>query len=86
MSRKNETVSFKNIKKILSASEVAKPTCGIVQWTCIEEMKQCSSSEVVQMAMAQLTFGSDLAAGLRFFVSFVLKSNTEPTRRSMDEQ
>ena len=30
--------------------------------TLTEEMKQCSSSEVVQMVLKQLTFGSDLTA------------------------
>jgi hypothetical protein len=55
--------------------------------TLTEEMKQCSSSEVVQMVLKQLTFGSDLAAGgLRLFISSFHKIDSEPTRWSMEEQ
>jgi hypothetical protein len=38
-------------------------------------MKQCKGSELVEMATAQQVFSSDLAAGLRFFVSSSHKSD-----------
>jgi ArsR family metal-binding transcriptional regulator len=46
----------------LSASrhKCAVAPYGIVGYTYTEEMKQCSSSEMVQMAMKLLNFGSDL--------------------------
>jgi hypothetical protein len=43
-------------------------------------MKQCSRGELVQMAMAQLIFGSDLAAGLRVFISLIRKMDTKLSR------
>jgi hypothetical protein len=49
-------------------------------------MKQCSRGELVQMAMAQLIFGSDLAAGLIFFISVIHKMVTKLSRLSINEQ
>jgi hypothetical protein len=49
-------------------------------------MKQFIGSELAQMATAQQIFSSDLAAGLGFFISSTHKSDTEPTRLTMDEQ
>jgi hypothetical protein len=60
--------------------------CEIVWCIHAEKLKQSGSGRLVHMAMAQLTFGSDLAAGLIIFIISTNKSDTKLCRWFTDEQ